>query len=122
MANKSKSGGNGGALFRPWLCVMGVMFLWASQNQPPALSSASVAIWVLSSIAVGLIAGAACAFVQPLIAAVAQASRDMAKARASSALGNQLQAAEARAAAPRAAEPRAAEPQAAGPRARADQP
>jgi hypothetical protein len=61
---------------------MGVMFLWAAQNQPPVFTTPSLAIWGLSSIAVGLIAGAACAFVQPLILAVDRASRDMAKARA----------------------------------------
>jgi len=58
------------------------MFLWASQNQPPVFTPASLAIWVLSSIAIGLIAGAACSFVQPLVMAVGRASKDLAKARA----------------------------------------
>jgi hypothetical protein len=82
MASKSKTGGAKATFIRPWLCVAGVMFLWASQNQPADFTTASLTIWVLSSIAVGLIAGAACSFVQPLIAALGRASRDLAKARA----------------------------------------
>jgi hypothetical protein len=79
MANKTESGAK---LFRPWLCVTGVMFLWAAQNQPPAFTPASLAIWGLSSVAVGLIAGAIFAFVQPLILAMGRVSHDMANTRA----------------------------------------
>jgi len=83
MASKPKKGGAKPAkLFRPWLCVTGIMFLWASQNEPDVFTTASVAIWVLSSIAVGLIAGAACAFVQPLLMVVGRTSRDLAGVRA----------------------------------------
>ena len=92
MANKPETGAK---FIRPWLCVTGIMFLWAAQNQPPVFTTASLAIWGLSSIAVGLMAGAICAFVQPLVAALGRASRDMAQARA-----QEAQAAAARAAGP----------------------
>jgi hypothetical protein len=83
MASKPKKGAaKGDKLFRPWLCVIGIVFLWASENQPPDFTPASLAIWVLSSIAVGLIAGAILAFIQPLILVYGRMMRDMADARA----------------------------------------
>jgi len=94
MASKPKTGSK---LIRPWLCVMGVMFLWASQNQPPVFAPPALAVWALSSVSVGLIAGAICAFVQPLALAVGRASRDMTMARAGAARAGAAQADEARA-------------------------
>jgi len=83
VASKPKKGAaKGGKLFRPWLCVIGIVLLWASQNQPPEFTPASLAIWGLSSIAVGLIAGAVLAFIPPLILILGRMTRDMAEARA----------------------------------------
>jgi len=53
-------------VFAPRLLVVGVMLLWAAQNEPDSFTAASLSVWILSALTAGLIAYAAIALVLPV--------------------------------------------------------
>lgn len=56
-----------GKLFRPLLVVLAVVLNWAALNQPPLFTPASLLVWLLGAITVGLLVRAALALAIPIM-------------------------------------------------------
>jgi len=69
-----------GKLYRPGLTVTAVVLLWAALNEPVQFTAVGLIVWLLTAAAVGLLACAALALVEPAVkiggARVLQAIRE----------------------------------------------
>jgi len=54
-----------GGLYRPGLIVISAVMFWAALNEPAMFNAASVTVWLLRAVTVGLLARAALALVEP---------------------------------------------------------
>ncbi len=53
-------------LLKPGMIMLAVMFLWAAQNMPAAITPGSGALWLCGAITAGLLARAALALAAPV--------------------------------------------------------
>jgi hypothetical protein len=54
------------SVVRPGLVVAAVVLFWAAMNEPALFTPTSVAVWLLTAVAVGLLARAGLALLEPL--------------------------------------------------------
>jgi hypothetical protein len=70
-AGPAAEGKKNKALFAPKLVVAAAMLAWAAANEPQGFDAASVAVWALTALTVGLLASAAIALAGPVTKLVA---------------------------------------------------